>query len=300
LTVSAFLADETYQRLLFNRSTKRRADLAQMAGICAQRPSRQNFAMLKVQRSLYLQVACLGLAIALVIFFAWSFPILDIIAQAQLHVMHWGTWSAIGYPILFAACSLLLLPGGVLSIGSGFLFGLWWGFVIVLIGNILAAAVAFVLSRRFGRRWLAPRIAQSRTLNLLEPAVEREGWKIICLSQLHPLFPASLLNYFYGLTRIPFRIYIGWTTLGRAPGLFLYTYLGTLGQLGLNVARGKSHPRVVEYWTWGGAFVTTALLFVVLTRLALHAIQNSASSRAVVAPEEQGAHKNRSYINTTQ
>ena len=247
--------------------------------------------MLKVRRALYLQVACLGLAIALVIFFTSSFPIVDIIARAQLQVMHWGAWCAIGYPILFAVCSLLLLPGGVLSIGSGFLFGLWWGFVIVFIGNTLAAGVAFVLSRRLGRRWLARRIAQSRTLSVLEPAVEREGWKIIGLSQLHPLFPASLLNYFYGLTRIPFRIYIVWTSLGRAPGLFLYTYLGTLGQLGLNVARGKSHPRVLEYWTWGGAFVTTALLFVVLTRLALHTIQNTAASRAALARERERAHK---------
>src|SRR5205814_696286 len=219
--------------------------------------------------ALYLHLACLGLGTALVLFFTWSFPIVDLVARAQLQVMHWGAWSAIGYSILFALCNLLLLPGGVLSIGSGFFFGLWLGFVIVLLGNTLAAAVAFVLSQRLGRRWFAGRIAQSRTLNALEPALERQGWKIIALSQLHPLFPASLLNYFYGLTRIPFRTYIVWTSLGRAPGLFLYTYLGTLGQLGLNVARGKSNPRVVEYWTWGGAFVTTALLFLMLTRLAL-------------------------------
>ena len=61
-----------------------------------------------------------------------------------------------------------------------------------------------------------------------------------------------------------------WTSIGRAPGLFLYVYLGTLGQLGLNLARGRSHPRLVEYWTWGGAFLITVLLFILLTRIALH------------------------------
>jgi uncharacterized membrane protein YdjX (TVP38/TMEM64 family) len=66
-----------------------------------------------------------------------------------------------------------------------------------------------------------------------------------------------------------------WTSVGRAPGIFLYVYLGTLGQLGLNLARGKSHPRLIEYWTWGGAFVTTALLFIVLTRIALREIQRN-------------------------
>ena len=77
---------------------------------------------------------------------------------------------------------------------------------------------------------------------------EREGWKIIFLSQLNPLFPTSLLNYLYGLTAIRFRTCILWVAIGQAPGLFLYAYVGTLGQLGLNLVRGKSHPRVIEYW----------------------------------------------------
>jgi uncharacterized membrane protein YdjX (TVP38/TMEM64 family) len=107
----------------------------------------------------------------------------------------------------------------------------------------------------------------------LEPAVERESWKIVLLSQLHPLFPTSLLNYLYGLTRIPFRTYMLWASIGRVPGLFLYAYIGTLGQLGLRVMRGRSQPRIIEYWTWGGAFVTTALLLLVLGRIASRAVQ---------------------------
>ena len=224
--------------------------------------------MPKIRRVFCLQLAAVAVLIALLMLLSWFFPIVDLIARAQQQVMDWGAWSAVGYPLLFAFCNLLLLPGGVLSVGSGFFFGLWWGFFIVFLGNSVAAAISFGLSRWLGRRGFGRHIAQSRTLKMLEPFVEREGWKIICLSQLHPLFPASLLNYLFGLTRIPFRTYIFWTSLGRAPGLFLYTYLGTLGQLGLNVARGKSHPRVVEYWTWGGAFITTALLFILLTRVA--------------------------------
>ena len=129
------------------------------------------------------------------------------------------------------------------------------------------------------------RIHQSNA-EVLQRAVERDAWKIIFLSQLHPLFPTSLLNYLYGLTRIRFRQFMLWTTIGRAPGLFLYTYLGTLGQLGLNLARGKTHPRIVEYWTWGGAFLATALLFFVLTRVALKAMREveSVSGRGASEP----------------
>jgi uncharacterized membrane protein YdjX (TVP38/TMEM64 family) len=95
------------------------------------------------------------------------------------------------------------------------------------------------------------------------------------LSQLHPLFPTSLLNYLYGLTRIRFGTYMLWASIGRVPGLFLYVYVGTLGQLGLKLMRGRSQPRVIEYWTWGGAFVTTVLLMLILGRIAYRAIQTS-------------------------
>ena len=77
-----------------------------------------------------------------------------------------------------------------------------------------------------------------------------------------------------------------WTTLGRAPGLFLYVYLGMLGQYGLKMALGKSHPRVLEYWTWGGAFVITALLLMVCSRMAFRAIERSQRVGAAEEPFE--------------
>lgn len=231
--------------------------------------------MLKGRRALYLQFAVFAIAIGLLLLLSRFFPIVDVIAAVQQRVVNLGTWSAICYPLLFAACNILLLPGGILSVGGGFFFGLWWGFFIVLLGNSIGAAISFALSRRLGQRWFRRRLSRNPTLKILEPAVEREGWKIIFLSQLHPFFPTSLLNYLYGLTRIRFRTYMLWTSIGRAPGVFLYAYLGTLGQLGLNLVRGKSHPRMVEYWSWGGAFVTTALLFFLLARIALRAIQKA-------------------------
>ena len=222
-----------------------------------------------------MQIAGALLAITLLLVASRFLPVVDLVSRLQERVMHWGAWSAVCYPLLFALCNLLLLPGGILSIGGGFFFGLWWGFALVMAGNCAAAAISFAISRSIGQRWLARKLSTNPMLRRLEPAVEREGWKIIFLSQLHPLFPTSLLNYLYGLTGIGFGSYMLWTALGRAPGLFLYTYLGTLGQFGVNVAKGRSHPRVIEYWTWGGAFITTAILFLLLTRVALGAIRQT-------------------------
>src|SRR5678815_668363 len=225
--------------------------------------------MSKVRRAVYIQVGGLVLIGFSLFLTSRFFPVADWIAQVQQKVMHLGAWSAVWYPLLYACCNVLLLPGGVLSIGGGFFFGLWWGFLIVLVGNVVGAAISFYISRWIGHRWLRPRLMRNATLEALEPAVAREGWKIILLSQLHPLFPTSLLNYLYGLTRIRFRTCMLWVAIGQAPGLFLYAYLGTLGQLGLNLVRGKSHPRAIEYLIWGGGLATAIIVLALLGRIAL-------------------------------
>src|SRR5438093_1768832 len=243
--------------------------------------------MSQVRRAICWQLGALLIAIALVVVISRFFPIVDLIEALQGRVMSWGAWGAVCYPLLFAACNILLLPGGILAVGGGFFFGLWWGLLVLFAGNLIGAAISFASSRRLARQRFQRKLSQNVTLRALEPGLERESWKIIFLSQLHPLFPTSLLNYLYGLTRIRFGTYMLWASIGRAPGLFLYVYVGTLGQLGLKLMRGRSQPRVIEYWTWGGAFVITVLLMLVLGRIAYRAIQ---ASHATVMPESQADH----------
>src|SRR5947208_829407 len=231
--------------------------------------------MSKVSRAICYQVGALVLAIALGIALSRFIPVVNFIEALQQRVMNWGAWAAICYPLLFALCNILLLPGGILAVGGGFFFGLWWGFVIVFVGNVVATAISFALSRSIARGWFQRKLSGNPTLRALGPAVERESWKIILLSQLHPLFPTSLLNYFYGLTRIRFGSYMLWASLGRLPGLFLYAYVGTLGQLAVRIMQHKNYPRMIDYWIWGGMFVTTTLLVIVLGRVAHRAIQTS-------------------------
>src|SRR5712691_4673766 len=137
--------------------------------------------MSKVRRAVYVQVGGLMLVGALCAVCSRFFPLSDWVAQVQQRVTHLGAWSAICYPLLYASCNVLLLPGGLLSIGGGFFFGLWWGFLIVLVGNVTGAALSFFISRRIGQRWLRQKLLRNSTLEALQPAVEREGWKIVLL-----------------------------------------------------------------------------------------------------------------------
>jgi uncharacterized membrane protein YdjX (TVP38/TMEM64 family) len=231
--------------------------------------------MVRIRRAIILQLSGLLVVGAALFLLSRRFPLVDELADVQQHVMRWGVWSAIWYPVLYACCNVLLLPGGVLSVGAGFFFGLWWGFAIALLGNVGGAAISFFISRSIGRQWLRRKLSRNQTFTALEPAIAKEGWKIILLSQLHPLFPTSLLNYLYGLTRIRFKTCMLWVAVGQAPGLFLYSYLGTLGQLGLNLARGRSHPKVIEYWVWLGGFATAAIVLIILGRIALRLLKRA-------------------------
>ena len=243
--------------------------------------------MFKIRRAVYWQFGGLAIAVALISALSRFFPIVDFVEAAQTRVMNWGTWGAICYPLLFAACNILLLPGGVLAVGGGFFFGLWWGFLIVFAGNVLGAAISFALSRWVAGRWFRRRLSRNATLRALEPALERESWKIILLSQLHPLFPASLLNYLYGLTRLRFVTYMLWASIGRMPGLFLYAYVGTLGQFGLKMMRGKSRPTQLRVTGHGRRFFYDSFT---LTGAGSHCVssrQNSADGIDNVAEPNQ-------------
>src|SRR5439155_23185682 len=135
--------------------------------------------MFKIRRALYCQLAGLAIAVVLVSVLSRFFPVVDFVDVLQERVMGWGPWGAIDYPLLFAVCNILLLPGGVLAVGGGFFFGLGWGFLVVFAGNIIGAAISFALSRWVTGQWVRQKVSQSPTLRALEPAVQREGWKIV-------------------------------------------------------------------------------------------------------------------------
>ena len=225
--------------------------------------------MSKVKRAFYLQLAGSLLAAIFVLWIWRHYPVVRYTVELQQRIGAMEFWGAVLYPLLVAACNVLLLPGGVLAVGSGLFFGLWWGFFLNVLGNVGGAAVSFFLSRKLGRGWVAKKFLRHRKWAALDEAIARDGWKIIFLSQVHPLFPTSLLNYLYGVTRIRFRTCMLWIALGQTPGLFLYAYLGTLAQHGLRIWQGKSHPRMWEYFVWIGGLVVTLAVTTALARLAL-------------------------------
>lgn len=225
--------------------------------------------MFKMSRTVALETAGFALVLVVAALLARHFDVIHIITRMQQRIGAMEWWGALLYPLLVAACNLLLLPGSILTVGSGLFFGLWWGTFLVLCGNVLGAAIAFGIGRLLGRTWVEERILRREKWARLDDAISREGWKIIFLSQVHPFFPSSLLNYFYGITKIRFRTCIAWIALAQAPGIFFYVYLGTLAQLGIKLFQRKTPPHNYEYIVWFSGLLLTAIVTAAIGRIAL-------------------------------
>jgi len=234
--------------------------------------------MSKSYRAFVLQAAGIALALGAGALLAHHFGLVEMVGRMQQRLGEMEWWGALLYPLLVAACNLLLLPGSVLTLGSGLFFGLWWGTFLVLCGNVLGAAVAFGIGRLLGRTWVEERILRRAKWARLDEAISREGWKIIFLSQVHPFFPTSLLNYFYGITRIRFRTCMAWIALAQLPGIFLYAYLGTLAQLGIKLFERKNHPQPHEYVIWIGGLALTAVMTAGIGRIALRMLGDAGAT----------------------
>jgi uncharacterized membrane protein YdjX (TVP38/TMEM64 family) len=233
------------------------------------------------------QVLTALLVVGALAYVARSAPFLGAMEGTEDVIRHWGALSILIYPLLVMAATVLFLPGGILSLGGGFFFGLWWGTLLVLVGNLLGAALAFFLGRKLGRKFIPRRLRDDPRWAALDGAIAKRGPRIIFYSQLNPLFPTSLFNYLYGITQVRFGECLKWVALGRLPGIFLYCYLGTLGQLGLRILRGETDPGPLEYALWGGGLLLTLVVAVVLGHTATKIIEDYRRVSDEGAPESK-------------
>ncbi|MBF0160390.1 MAG: VTT domain-containing protein [Magnetococcales bacterium] len=174
-------------------------------------------------------------------------------AQLESWVQGWGTAGMITFVGLYAVATILFLPGSVLTLAAGALFGPWLGGGLSLLGATTGAAIAFLLARYLAGAWIAQK-AQGMMARLLA-GVESEGWRFVAFVRLVPLFPFNLLNYALGLTRIRFDHYVLTSLLCMAPGGLAYSWLGYAGR---EAASGSTEAVRTALWALG--LLTMALL----------------------------------------
>lgn len=139
-----------------------------------------------------------------------------------------GQWAPLLFVLLYAAATVLFVPGLILTLGGGALFGPVWGALWNLCGATLGATLAFLAARYIASGWVAAHSGQ-RLARLIH-GVEEEGWRFVAFVRLVPLFPFNVVNYAFGLTRIRLAEYVVASFVCMIPGAFAYTYLGYVGR----------------------------------------------------------------------
>lgn len=179
-----------------------------------------------------------------------------------------GAWGPVLFVVIYVLACVLFLPGSVLTLGAGAVFGVGWGSVYVSLASTLGATASFLVGRYFARRWVARKIAGNAMFAAIDHAVAAEGWKIVGLTRLSPVFPFTLLNYAFGVTRVSLRDYVLASWVGMMPGTVMYVYLGSLARAGA----GGQQKTPAEWTLYGVGLAATIAVTVVITRIARQAL----------------------------
>jgi len=197
----------------------------------------------------------------------------DLLRSALRWISGLGPFAPLIFICMYIVAPVLFIPGAILSIGAGTVFGLLAGSIYVSIGATLGATCAFLVGRYVARGWVAKKLEGNEKFKAIDRAVAREGWKIVGLARLSPFFPFNLLNYAFGLTEISLKDYFFATWAGMIPGIIMYVYLGSLAR---DVARIGVMPvrRTPAQWTFEVVgFIASVAVAVYVTYVAGKALR---------------------------
>ena len=222
----------------------------------------------------YLKLSAIIAVVAAVVVAARMLPLALWLEAFNQRVVGFGLLGMVLFALIYAAATVLMVPGSLLTLAAGASFGLLPGFVAVLFGATLGAAGAFLVSRHLARKRIERWIQRKPSFVAVDKAVAREGLKIVFLTRLSPIFPFNIQNYAYGLTSVSFWQYVLASWIGMIPGTFLYVYLGTLGRSGLEAASGGGAESCRLALQAVGLLATLAVT-ILITRTAKRALREA-------------------------
>ena len=176
-----------------------------------------------------------------------------------------GPWGPLVFVLIYVAAVVAALPGSAITIAGGALFGSVLGVILVSLSSTVGASLAFLISRYFARDAVVRWLGKNEKFQRLDRLTEEHGAIMVALTRLVPIFPFNLLNYGFGLTRVPFWTYVFWSWLCMLPGTALYVVGADAFTKG--VAQGQVP------WSLIGALGAVAVVLILLVRSARRKLQ---------------------------
>ena len=211
----------------------------------------------------------LAAAVVIILLLAAKFlPVQELLRSSLDWVAGLGKWGPFIFIAIYIVACILFIPAFILTMGAGVLFGVVKGSVIVSVAATLGASCAFLAGRYFAREWVAKKIEGNPNFKAIDEAVAREGWKIVGLVRLSPVFPFNLLNYAFGLTKVSLRDYFLASWIGMIPGTVMYVYIGSLAGDLARLGVSERSRTGAEWGLYVVGLMATVAVTVYVTRLA--------------------------------
>ena len=212
------------------------------------------------------------LVIAGLIGAAKYFNVQEMLRKALDWIDGLGAWGPVTFIAIYIMAAVFFIPGSLLTLGAGVLFGVVKGSVIVSIAATLGVTCAFLVGRYLARNWVAKKTEGNAKFKSIDEAVAKEGWKIVGLTRLSPIFPFNLLNYAYGLTKVSLRDYFFASWIGMMPGTIMYVYIGSLAGSLASLGMEERTRTPAEWALYGVGLAATIAVTVYVTRVARQAL----------------------------
>ncbi len=194
--------------------------------------------------------------------------------QAMSAVKDWianlGFWGPLVLALMYIIATVLFVPGTVLTLVAGAIFGLGVGTAVVSVGSTLGACLTFLIARYVARDKVAAMASGNRHFDAIDRAIEEGGWKIVGLLRLSPAIPFNVQNYLYGLTPVRFWPYAVTSWIAMLPGTFLYVYIGHVTGAAVGTDRDRSP---VEWAMLAVGLLATVVVTIYVTQLANRKLQ---------------------------
>ncbi len=207
-------------------------------------------------------------------------PTQEYLTRALAWIDSTGVWGPVILGVIYIFACVFFIPGSLITLGAGFIFGVGLGFVTVSIASTLGATAAFLAGRTLARGWIEKRVAFSEKFQAIDRAVERQGFKIVLLTRLSPLFPFNMLNYAFGLTRVRLRSYFFASWIGMLPGTLMFVYVGSAAKSLSDLAAGKTEGGAAQNVLYAVGLLATIVVTVLVTRIARRALSEAVQDPA--------------------
>lgn len=226
-------------------------------------------------------IAVLGIA-------AWQFPIAEWLTSLVQWIEANRETAWVVFIATYILATVLMLPGLILTLAAGYIFGLVYGTALVSISSVAGATAAFMIGRSFGRDWVREKIGASGQgkLAAIDKATEKKGFLVMLLLRLSPIFPFNVMNYLMSLTGMSLKNYVLGSWIGMIPGTVLYVYIGSAASDLTALLAGNYEAGDAGKWLLVVGLIATIFATVLIARFAAKTLNETIGAEAVAPTED--------------